>query len=266
MIRRDIILDGSYNGIIAKAMNSGKYIIDKTTKRARLFSNFEVADLVLNSCVKNSDIRYSFSIDGMIIPVDNCTKIGEYYQYIDNSNQNIYYIKEVKEARLLKVGYLVFDNGDIERIDKSKGSYRNRTLIKYLKNLSVSIMSAHDSELGLTGVKEISNREYVLHLKHSTGRLHFIACSNIMDLNQARKEVGKKALVFNKDVDKYTCIYVYMTKLVGEPNKFETSERLNKLLDWVVDNLVENPPENSTATPKYIDVEFRYNLDDIEEV
>lgn len=266
MVAKYIELDGNINGIVAKNMETNKFIQDDN--KTKLFPNFEIAELILNSNKKNSKIRFSFKISNLIIPLDNCTKVGKYYQYIDSLNNIIYYIYELKNAKLISAGYFVFENGDTIRCDKEYGVIKVKKLMKLMKNISVDIMRQNKGIYGLTGVKErnlnFGSKEYILHLKKSSGRIHILAVKNIMSLNQIRKEKEMKAIPFIKTVDKYTCIYVYTTKLVNEPENFNTDSILEEVINNIIKELVDI--NDSNISPKYLPISFKCSIDDIKEV
>lgn len=242
MIKKNeiIALDGDANGIAVKIVNSegkGNFLYcnkDGNRKQVRLFPNLAVAKVITKSIVSDYiRLEYFFVVGNKTMSFDRAQKIGNSYQVYDNDTR--YIITEDKTAKTIKLGYLVFENGDQIRIDKKLGNKKQKELLKRIRDVATSILCENDQD-GIVNIYNKSN-EYVIALKNYTAKIHILTNSKLMDINQARKEENKHCFPFKKEMDKFTTFYVYATKDMIEPIRLDTEKSVDTVLDYIVSDL-----------------------------
>lgn len=251
MIKKNIKLGTDGNGIIVEVSNN-KYFHDKDGN-TKVFANLEIAKEVSKIFLPSASThrKYYFLIDKKIIALDDCTKMQDYYQYINGDE--VYYIEETCNSAVISIGYLCFENGDTVRCDKKYGMLRVKELMKYIRDISINFLANNYNNYGLKKIIK-SNKEYILVHKDSSLKIHILQNSKLMDINQKRKEEGKNVLTFDKVYDKYTTFYVYTTRDVAEPtNKVDSYNVGLDIISFLVEDLAAEYPD---ITPKYIPLDL----------
>lgn len=253
-------LNGNTTGIAAKVTykNNGKkrFILTKENK-IRLFDNVDVARTVVKT-VEGIEPYIEYFIvlsDDKMFSINSCRKIkGGYkvyddetetmvfikggYKVYDKETNSILFIEEKYQRKVTNFNYLVFEHGNEKRTDKKYGYKRMFVLYNLiLQAIQESTMS--NESLGISKV-EAYNNEIIAHIKGCTSRIHINSNSLLMDINQARKEVGEKVFPFIKEMDKFTTFYVYISRDVTEPIRIESEQKaldqLNKIVE-IINNI-----------------------------
>lgn len=267
MINKYVNLDGEKNGIIMKVSNktSGKngfkrknnYVCHRDGN-IKLFSNFDIVKLNKILYYNNCNVEYLFSIDKKTIPFYKCTKFEDGYHYIDLEENTRYIIHEKKEYKIIRNGYLVFEDGDINRCDKKYGFKRRKELMLYISDMVKSILKNENDilrkkNIGITKINKINDSELILSVYRSTAKIHILTNSRLMDMNQERKLNNIRAIPFSKNMDKFTTMYVYADKDYFDPINNNAEEKVELIINAIVDQLVEEIPELKT---KFVGIEF----------
>ena len=140
----------------------------------------------------------------------------------------------------------------VKEIEKKYGIKRQKELMNIVSDICTDILCKND-DITIDKIVKKSSKELILRLKGSSGRIHIMSNSHLMDINQERKEEGNRAFPFVKQMDKFTTLYVFITKDKSEPFRINTDDNINILLNCIVESLQVNIPETN---PKYIPVEY----------
>ena len=258
MIRKNVKLNGKDQGvavIISKNPKTGAYNFfkDKKTDQIKLFLNIEMAKSISDKQLSNvANRQFCFILaDKKMIMLDECQKVGNSYQYSYQyiEDDSVYYIKEDYTAKVTSIGYLTFYDGDTVRCDKAEGANKNKQLFSEVRN---EIMQLFRENIKGYGIKNIFSkyREYVIKPQDTSCRIHILQVSQMMSINQLRKEKGERVLIFNKDMDKFTTFYVYITKMTDEPKYIDSDTLGNKIIELMIDDFKYFHPELNTKFVK----------------
>lgn len=231
-------LDGIKNGIIVEQIcsNGKKKIISDKAGGPRLFKNLEVAMTNAHYLLdkSNGDIDYFFKIGMKKLKVADSQMIKGIYQLYDFKNSIKYNISEDKSVKVVKLGYIVTENGDTVRCDKQYGIKQVKKLLEYSRDICFGIL-CENMDISFTRIQR-GNYRYTFSIKNSTGKINIVTNSKLMDINQARKEDDIRCLPYLKEMDKFTTLYVYATKDPAETPKANTDEAIDKLIGYIVND------------------------------
>ena len=267
MINKYVNLDGEKNGIVMRISDKvptkngfkrkNSYVCHRDGN-IKLFTNFDIAKLNQALYYKNCIVEYSFAIGKKTIPFYKCTKFEDGYHYIDLEEDARYIIHEKKEYKIIRNGYIVFEDGDVNRCEKKYGFKRRKELMLYISDMVKSILRNENDKLrekniGITKIKKINDSELILSVYGSTAKIHILTNSRLMDVNQERKQNNIRAIPFSKDMDKFTTMYVYADKDYFDPINNNAEEKVELIINAIVDQLIEEMPELKT---KFVGIEF----------
>lgn len=248
-------LNGTTNGIAAMVTYSNtkkrRFLVNKENK-IRLFTNMKVATTVAKSVAGiEPRIEYYFILDEKQYPLSTSynQRYGV-YKFVDKDTNQIISVREKLEYRGSNFCYIVFENGDTNRCDKKYGYKRSQELFRFIMCGIEAAFTDNFDEYNIS-YTDVYRGEIVVHLKNCTGSIHIHTNSNLMDINQCRKEEEKKAFPFDKNMDKFTTFYTYISKDVTEPIRFNSEEKSVKLLNRIVEHLSKMDPE---VEPKIVNV------------
>lgn len=243
-----IELDGIKNGIaiLVKYTNNPKpkYIMTRENG-IRLFNNLKVAKAVART-VKGIEpkIEYHIVVDGKVYPISKCRKYHGRYKIIDTETNEIITVAEKLSYKASNFSYIVCDNGDTVRCDKKYGSRRVHDLFDDIAGAVELCVIGNLGEFGISTVDRYKS-EIVVHLRNCTASVHICTNSNLMDINQCRKEEGDKVFPFSKNMDKYTTFYTYISKDVSEPTRINSEEMAIAMRERIVECLASFDPESN---------------------
>lgn len=257
--------DGKQIGIIVQITNANgtkpKFIT--LEGRPRLFNNLEVAKIMAPVIVDEGEFDYWILYDNNmsnIININSCKqdKRRHVYQYIDINNGVVYNFVEKRTHKLSNFGYLVFDNGDKVRTEKSIGIKRQIELLNMIKEISSYLLSEKWDDYGISLI-ETKYKEIVIHIKSTTTKIHIVFNSRLMDINQRKSEVeGTKRIPFLKNMDKFVTFYIFASKDVGEGKRIGGEDKARYIIDNIVNDLSKYYPE---ANPKLERIDFNGFID-----
>lgn len=253
MIRNEYVtIDGETSGIVVESIGKKNKFVSFKDGTVRLFKNLDIAKIITKDIVGDNKARYYIDFNGKTIPLDECIFYNGKYQYIDKENGVRYIIEELKDFKTLSCGYLCFEDGDTVRCNKKYGIKRQKELMNIITDMCTGIL-CENGQITIDKIVKKSSKEVIVRLKGTSGRIHIVSNSHLMDINQERKEEGNRAFPFIKEMDKFTTMYVFITKDKSEPFRINTDEKINTLLDYILSDLQDNIPETS---PKYVPVEY----------
>lgn len=246
------VLDGKTNGFIIYLKDRKSFMLKNGSPR--LFKNLELAKTFCSVIYKKfTPLEYKIFlyVDGKSIDFDYVSKREDHYEVYTLSGK--YYVFESVENRVTNLGYYVFEKGDTERCDKKYGEKRSKELYRNIRHTISDIFRYINIDPSIESITK-EDGHLVVNIKDSTAKIHFLYNSEIMDLNQARKEENKRCLPYDKAMDKYTTIYSYATVDNSEPEGFGSKEKINKMIDYIIDYLKDS---YSDIDPHYVPVEFK---------
>lgn len=239
-------------------------VINGTKKEYGPYPNLQVCivDMVKRGYVnpKQYELSFVFEDSQRRISFDQAEKIGDYY-IVDTGNQDeepFLYLKETIVDMVDTVGYIVFENGDSEKSDRSYSLSRNVDLYNQIKHTASNMMNYTDKIESCT-VDEHSH--FTLNLAKSTARIHICSCSQLMDLNDERKALGYRVLPFAKNMDKYLTFYIYTSYIVQERDA--NLSNLRSTRDLFMEYLAQDMSlvdKFESANPRYKELDYNLNI------
>ena len=245
-----IQLDGVTTGIaVALATNKKKFI--KYKDKIRLFKNLNLAKTSCRDLASGDRLTYYVvKEDGVKIPLSSCYRTKHSFEYIDTKEDTRYIFRDETTLTATGLGYLIFEDGDIIRCDKKYGFRRQKELMNYIIDMASIMLSNNDK---IISVEKKNYNHAILTMKNSTGQIHIVFNSKLMDINQGRKERGERSIPYIKKMDKFTTLYFYCIKDAFEPSRINSKGIMNDTIYQILDMLCENVPETS---PKIQEIEF----------
>ena len=261
------VLDGENNGIVVQVTyeNNKKSFLAVATydnnkkslvpvdHHIRKFRNFDIAKLIATNIPDIKDIKYYISLGkNIMVDLDDCQKVNNSYTFF--YNDNLYIAEECNLYKVVSTGYIIFRNGDSERCDKEEGFDRVKANMRNVKNACSDILY-ENIDISPTRIIRVDNNEFILTFKNTTGRIHIMKNSRIMDINQKRKQISQQGfgcIPYLKNMDKFETLYYICTKEDTEPDRIGTNKFLNSVIKSIVSNVVEFYDE--TARCKEINI------------
>lgn len=247
-------LDGISKGIAIEILgkeNNEKSKFMMYQDKYRLFPNLEVAKVVAKFMYPDNRYKLYIYLGGKwLYSLSDAQQVNNaLHMHIDGK---YYVINQTRKYTSNIFGYLVFEDGDTVRCDaKTYGHKRQYELIKLIREASQEILMEKWPQFGITQIEK-RQREYILHLKGTTAKVHFLHGAQLMDINQDRKEKGQKCFVFDKNMDKFTTFYVFIDRDFAESKAINGIDHAYELLMTIVGDLQNLYPD---LNPKYVPIE-----------
>lgn len=235
-----ITLDGISSGF------ANTFYVDGKLKRGPLYRTFELAKL------NNKRGGRGIVIVGggrQILYECLFKKEGGEWEYIQNSISETKRLifKETNNEIVTHIEYIIFENGDTERTDSSIGIKKSKEFFKIVKKSFEKLILKKK----LRFMKK--EKHVYVQVKNSTEKIHILYNSQIMDINMERRNEGIRCIPYEKCMDKFCTIFIYVTR-----DNDDTSEsKYKEVLDDIITNLKENYSE---LNPKTKVVNFKGNI------
>ena len=254
-----ILLDGNRNFIKVYVLKRNKdyafYMkARKDSDDPMKFSNLELAKVTAtNTFTKGSRFAYTFVIGNHEYDISECQKVGAFYQTYNSKGEKIF-IQEIYRHNVERIGYICFENGDVERCDREYGAKRQKQLLSVL-SMAIQSLLWKKGPNAIAQVDVVSSKEFILYVKDSTAKIHIMTNSKIMDINQVRKHHDQRCIPFIKEVDKFLTMFVFTSvdRYERKSNKYD--EKINNIIDSIIDNILDNTDLNEDEI-KYLNVDF----------
>lgn len=257
----NIKFDGKKSGIVVQIKNANgsrpKYIV--LDRKIKIFNNLDVAKISAKELNEDGVFSYWISNDGVLININQCRydKDTHTFQYIDNGSKTIYNFKELRTRKVSNLGYLIFDNGDKERISNNTPWKRQNELLSYITDVVSRLFGEKLKDTGISNI-DIRKKEIVLSIRSTTTKIHIVTNSLLMDINQERtiqreKDPRIKRIPFIKTMDKYLTFYIFSTRDLCESKRVEGDEKASYIIKNIISDLAELYPE---ADPRYEKVNY----------
>lgn len=155
---------------------------------------------------------------------------GEYCAYSPEIGDFIKFIETYSE-QVNKLGYLIFDNGDSVKSDRSVSPKYAKILMKQIREGIANYMEENPDVISSFS---INDRKHVkIKLFGSSQQIYICYNSQLMSLNQERKINGWRCLPYDTRMDKYTTFYVYTTNQFY-PDYNEDKDYANNILQDII--------------------------------
>lgn len=243
---KEIILDGIHNGIGIQYMDSignEKYVVHKSTKTnekpnwtIRLYKQFRTARIVARSIAGSNPRSYYFFIGDKQFSFDFAQRIDDHWEI--QTLDCLYKIYEDNNVSAYDFWYFVFDNGDKNRYEKEYGNSKQYELLDIVTAEGQKIMMENNL-ISINRIIRKNKSEVIFHVKNSSACIHILLNKKLVALNQTRKEKGEFCFKYTKNLDKYTCLYVYATRDTEEPRDSDSIHKVQTLLQLMVEDLKE---------------------------
>lgn len=225
---KNVKLDGKQYGVIVYLYELKDYLrsADKTLK---LFKSVELAKVYIasNNIRNPHKYRLMFSLNDRIIDFMIAQKINNGYELYINDMK--YVLEEGGSDKVIEIGYLNFEESDKKFINQT---YRT------VKELASKVARTYDINTPtLSSVAKDKNKHLCCNVKDSTAKIHICYNSQIMDLNQKRKEKETRCIPYEKSMDKYGSLFFYVTKDVSEPPEIEGLVKSRYIISQIIESL-----------------------------
>lgn len=239
-------LDCKENYIVVYALNSRMIPIYsfktyKNSDTVMKFANIEIAKLTCRRMMNNnsSALEFRVVIGGKEYNMNQAQKVNGLYQLYDSEAGIKYYIEEFTNHAIERIGYLSIENGIEDRCDRSYGIPRSKELFAAIESgLYNNLLINHGDSV--SKVDKISRKEFIVYVKGSTARIHILANSKIMDINQERAKNGQRCIPYIKKVDKFITAFIFVTKDKMEKDFIDTTGKVDNIIQFLVDHISDS--------------------------
>lgn len=209
----------------------------------RLFNNLKTAKSVARTIIgiEQNETEYYIVLNDKKYSLKTAHYFStNYFRIFDKDTNEMIDIVEKLSYRASRFSYIVFDHGDKIRYDKNEGKEKRAIYFNDIAR-AIEMAFAENEEYGIEYI-DTYRSEFSIHLRNSSACVHICTNSNIMDINQIRREDGEKVYPFVKSMDKFTTFYAYVSKDTSEPIKMESEVKAYELLEKIADYLtIVNP-------------------------
>lgn len=258
MINEKIILDGKKYGVAVFLKDKQQYLLFKNENTPegvpKLFRSVELAKVFLKRAKGIFNPRkyeLYISLDGKLFHFNEVGYYNGHFIIYDSEKDIQFFVDEGKNERVLKLGYLIFYDALNSKIEKELAQTVQKEIFRAVKE---QIQQSMLDNIYLSKIFKDQNGHLSCSIKFSTAKIHICYNSQIIHLNQMRKENGIRCLPFDKDVDSNSSLYCYITKDVFEPDVFESEKTAEKFLENIVEKI--NPELNCS----FYNVDFKGDI------
>lgn len=181
---------------------------------------------------------------------------GSYQLYAEDGY--IYNIKPVTKFSIVKMGYIVFNSNEpIEDVEAGKKiSFENFENVKEAAN---TIIKFPNKPYTLKSIKRYYTN-MALEVKNTTASINVMYNSQIMNVNQNRKNAGLRIFQFDTSMDKYNTLYIYIQTEYYEPDYFKP-KTLNRCMNTLNCLMTELNKKRPDAKLHFIDIKCPITVD-----
>ena len=248
MVNKKIKLDGKRCGFGAAWYdeNGNDIFIRNKDGSFKLFKNKNslVSWMINKEKIINPSL-YEIFIDsgnGFLIPYDEIEKVDNHYEWYSDCNE-LFLFYEEQETKVLQLGYFVFEKPRQERIPKEEGKQKSKKLYQSCKYALQELLLYPNAPYALDHISSDEFGNICGYLRGNTGQIHICKNIKLIEMNKDRKEKGVRCLPFERDIDIFSSIYVFITRDFSEPNYFETEQKLALTRDVILDILQQEYPD-----------------------
>ena len=179
-------------------LNDNKYLVDELGNKTEKFVAGKTSLVVNNRQIPAEDLSVNYG--------------GYIVAKVDGNNETLDY---PYYNRLIKAGYIVFRDYDKERIHVSEGySIRAKvvhTVLDAIRKLCKEYQNA-----------TVYNNSFIVDSEEGTYTIYIDTVDNMVTKNMSRRDNNLKYFPYDKDVDRFGCVYL---AIFEEPSKLERDDR-----------------------------------------
>jgi hypothetical protein len=225
-----------------------------TTKNGAplLFKNISQAKIYAeNAKGLTNPLDYDFSIviNGSVIDYNAVDFVDGAYQ-LYASDGNIYNIKPIEKFAVEKIGYIVF-NGNKRIASPDEGKKANLAIIEAVKDAANNIARFPNRPNTFESIKRMYDC-MTLKIKKTSGAINILCNSQIMNINQNRKNYNLRVFHFDREMDKFNTLYFFIQREYYEPEYFGTIDKCTAAMDNLINEIKKTRPD---VELKYMDLQ-----------
>lgn len=209
----------------------------------RLFNNLRTAKSVARTItgIEQNETEYYVVLNDKKYSLKAAHYFStNYFRIFDKESNEMINVVEKLSYKASNFSYIVFDHGDKIRYGKNEGKEKRALYFNDIAR-AIEVAFAENEEYGIEYIDTYKS-EFSIHLRNSSASVHICTNSNIMDINQIRREDGEKVYPFDKSMDKFSTFYAYVSKDTSEPIKMESDVKAYELLEKIVECItIVNP-------------------------
>lgn len=260
---KHVVLDGKSNGICIWIYGNENFILNKDGS-IKLFTSLKLARTYLavveniknpysyHVYIKIGDLKIDIECAGKVMNIPEMSDDKEYYSfYLENGDR--YFCSESVTEKVTSIGYYVFENGDSERTAKEIGYKKEKMLKKAIKKCAENVLLYPNQDATIDSETKDRYGNLCFTIKNTTAKIHICFNSQIMDINQERKEDSNRCIPYDKSMDKFSTIFCFATQDMNEPVGFGSKEKTNTVIRYIKELLEDEYPE---LDPRYIPISF----------
>lgn len=235
MRQKIVNLGRNNNGVIIEDMMNTDAQIPKfimfNEKKRLMFPTIRLAKnyLIRQGVYKPERYHFHFNIDnGRIIDINDVYYAHDHFEYIDN-NDIVYIIMQDASSKIISLDYMVFEGGDEIKIsDKEEGREKSQRIMSAVIS-TLKEMFASD-RYKINSIYRDRNHIITCDFSDSCTRFHFAKISELVKLNEARKNNSNTCLPFIKSMDRFLSLYCFSTTDNKNPYIKEAYPHLEKFM------------------------------------
>lgn len=239
--KRHVKLDCKENYIVVYALNSKMVPIYpfktyRNSDTVMKFANIEIARLTCRRMMNNnsSALEFRVIIGGHEYNLNQAQRVNGVLQLYDPKLGVKYYIEEFTSHMVERIGYISIENGIESRCERTYGITRSKELFAAIESGLYNNLLLKDTN-SISKIEKISRKEFIIHVKGSTARIHILGNSKIMDINQARSKEGQRCIPYMKKVDKFITAFVFVTKDKMEKEFINSESKVTEIINYLVE-------------------------------
>lgn len=192
----------------------------------------------------NNNLSLILTLDDESILTVDSSQIRQIFggQVIVQHNNDRYIIDDGYQNVLIKAGYIVFENYDIEhQPDKNIGIQLRSKIIDRIRMIADHISVKYNKDCGINNMK-YNGSETTIYIGTEEDdfsyTIRFDTINNIVNKNQIRKTNSLPFYPFDKEMDKYGTIYVSVFAKKNTRLDAESGNQKYKIADGIIEEIV----------------------------
>lgn len=252
----NLTMDGKTIGIGIYSWVEDKQLTNKQGD-ILIFRNISQAKMYVENAkgyTNHFDYDFNIIINDSIIDYSEFDFVnGAYQLYGKNENTNgnfIYNVYPVEKFAVTRLGYIVFNDNARIIGDNEAGKKICKQNFDDLKEAVNTVVKYPNKKNALQSVKRTYDTLNI-KVKRTSGSINVLYNSQIMNINQNRKNLQLRSFQFNKEMDKYNTLYFFIQKEFYEPDFFGTTQTCVEAFDDIIKELQKKRPD---VRLEYLDI------------
>lgn len=232
--------------------------------KQKLYSNLQLPSAILSTKKNKDQFHIELFLKDTYIPLEYIEYVSDHWEFFGRKKGDVcrFQVYEDKEHVVSNLGYIVFDNGDVER-----SYFVDRAIELYDEMWNHIHIMWRNKENHIDNIHyDNKNMEIDISFFNTTTELHIRTIQHMIAYNQERiKRKGEKVssvyyrvLPFIKEMDRNSCFYTYVTRIEHEPckNGSYVDTVANTFILNLIDSIKSTWSGNPVTEPHFVEVEF----------